>query len=530
MVNKELKWKIEYIEDGIEKREEGKALLGEPLHLSKPLHNAIIKSVEGIIDVNISDDDRFFLNGYQTWTYSKEMDRNGKERGLRGIPSPIVKHYSLPLYGDYTFVPYSGKKGELHGFTYMTIRKRDEFTLLSSLDESYGWTEFFLDTNKGEIRIKKDIDNLKFDGEFHIFDLYTKKGKEDEVFASWFKEMNLKITKKPLAGYSSWYNRYQDISEKTILEDLNGCQKILKKGDLFQIDDGWEMYVGDWFQDRTKFQSDMKRMVDEIHRRGFLAGLWLAPFVAEEKSDIYKNHKDWLLNIKGEKFKCGCNWSGFWALDIDNKEFQEYLKDIFDTVYNKWGFDLVKLDFLYAAAPSSKENETRSERMIRAMDFLRKLSKDKLILGCGVPLGAAFGRVDYCRVSCDVTLDWDDKIWMKIIHSERPSTKRALETSFHRKALNNGGFITDPDVFFLRRDNIHLSKERKMMLSIFDALNKGLFLTSDNPSLYTEVEIEEYKRVRRIWEKGEITGIVRGDKTIIHYRVDDKEESLTLPL
>ena len=117
MVNKELKWKIEYIEDGIEKREEGKALLGEPLHLSKPLHNAIIKSVEGIIDVNISDDDRFFLNGYQTWTYSKEMDRNGKERGLRGIPSPIVKHYSLPLYGDYTFVPYSGKKGELHGFT-----------------------------------------------------------------------------------------------------------------------------------------------------------------------------------------------------------------------------------------------------------------------------------------------------------------------------------------------------------------------------------------------------------------------------
>ena len=68
MVNKELKWKIEYIEDGIEKKEEGKALLGEPLHLSIPLHNATIKSVEGIIDVNISDDDRFFLNGYQTWT------------------------------------------------------------------------------------------------------------------------------------------------------------------------------------------------------------------------------------------------------------------------------------------------------------------------------------------------------------------------------------------------------------------------------------------------------------------------------
>ena len=529
MISKEIQWKIEYIEGGIEKSEEGKAELDHILHISKKFDDATIKSIEGIIKIEIDDSLRFFLNGYQTWTYSKEMNRRGRERGLRGTPSAIINHYSLPLYGDYTFVPYSGKKGEIHGFTYMTVRRGEEFTLLSSLDENFGWTVFYLDTNKGEIRIKKDIQNLKYNGEFHIFDLFCEKGKEDEVFSSWFREMNLKITNKPLAGYSSWYNRYQDISENTILEDLHGCERILKKGDLFQIDDGWEMFVGDWIQDKAKFHCDMKNMVDEIHNRGFLAGLWLAPFVAEEKSELFKHHKDWLLEIKGERYKCGSNWSGFWALDIDNKEFQEYLKKVFDTVYNKWGFDLVKLDFLYAAAPSSKENETRSERMIRAMDFLRDLSKDKLILGCGVPLGAAFGRVDYCRVSCDVTLDWDDKIWMKIIHSERPSTKRALETSFHRRTLNNGGFITDPDVFFLRRDNIHLSKERKQMLSVFDALNKGLFLTSDNPSLYTDVEIEEYKKVRSIWERGEILKIERGKNIVIHYQVDGKEETLTLP-
>lgn len=188
----------------------------------------------------------------------------------------------------------------------------------------------------------------------------------------------------------------------------------------------------------------------------------------------------------------------------------------------------MKLDFLYAAATKAKKNETRSKRMIRGMDCLRSLSKDKLILGCGVPLGAAFGRVDYCRVSCDVTLDWDDKIWMKIIHSERPSTKRALETSYYRRMLNKGAFITDPDVFFLRRDNIHLSKERKMMLATFDALNKGLFLTSDNPSLYGDEEIEEYKKLRHIWKDGKILRVERGEKTIIHYSIDNKEETLTL--
>ncbi|MCI7606022.1 MAG: alpha-galactosidase [Spirochaetales bacterium] len=528
MINKDFRWKVEYIENGKERIEEGRETLSHTLHLSKSFNNAVIKSVEGYLDLDISKDDMFFLNGYQTWTYSKEQDYRGKERGLKGTPKVIVDHYSIPLYGDYSFVEYSGKNGEMHGYTYMTIRNGDNVTLLSSLDECYGWTMFFLDTNKGILKIKKDVENLEYSGEFHLFDLYIKEGNEEEVFASWFSEMNMEIKAKPLAGYSSWYNRYQDISEGSIKDDLKGCQRILEKGDLFQIDDGWEIAVGDWQIDENKFPNGLKTLVDEIHKKGYIAGLWLAPFVCEEKSRIFKEHKDWLLDIDGEKFKCGSNWSGFWALDIDNKEFQEYLSDVFDTVYNKWGFDLVKLDFLYAAAPKAKKNETRSQRMIMGMDYLRSLSKNKLILGCGVPLGAAFGRTEYCRVSCDVTLDWDDKVWMKLIHSERPSTKRALETSYYRRMLNKGAFITDPDVFFLRRDNIHLSKERKMMLATFDALNKGLFLTSDNPSLYGDEEIEEYKKLRHIWKDGKILRVERGEKTIIHYSIDNKEETLTL--
>ena len=45
------------------------------------------------------------------------------------------------------------------------------------------------------------------------------------------------------------------------------------------------------------------------------------------------------------------NWGGFYALDIDNAEFVRYLEQTFSLVLDDWGFDLVKLDFLYAAAP-----------------------------------------------------------------------------------------------------------------------------------------------------------------------------------
>ena len=38
---------------------------------------------------------------------------------------------------------------------------------------------------------------------------------------------------------------------------------------------------------------------------------------------------------------------------------------------NDWGFDLVKLDFLYGAAPFGNIHESRAARMRRAMELLR---------------------------------------------------------------------------------------------------------------------------------------------------------------
>ena len=56
------------------------------------------------------------------------------------------------------------------------------------------------------------------------------------------------LPKKPIeriAGYSSWYNRYQNIDEKCILADLDGCAGVHSAGDDFHIDDGWEPALRD---------------------------------------------------------------------------------------------------------------------------------------------------------------------------------------------------------------------------------------------------------------------------------------------
>ena len=334
---------------------------------------------------------------------------------------------------------------------------------------------------------------------------------------------------KKLAGYSSWYNRYQDITEDTIREDLTGCRSLLCLGDLFQIDDGWEPEVGDWLEtDAQKFPHGLKGIVEEIHAAGFQAGLWLAPFVCEKDSALFRQHPDWLLKVDGAPWCCGCNWSSFYALDLDNPAVLDYLRRVFDRVLNDWGFDLVKLDFLYGAAPFGNARESRAARMYRAMELLRSWCGQKTILGCGVPVMPAFGLVDYCRVSCDVGLDWDDVWYMRLFHRERVSTKQAINNTLFRRQLNGRAYGSDPDVFFLREENCKLTAEQKRTLATVNALLGNVFLTSDMPSHYTDAQRAEYRRLRTLFEHAtQVQVETENDRFYIRYLLDGTPQKLS---
>ena len=461
-----------------------------------PLHGAL-RSVTAAMTVDLSAEEKIFMNGFQTWTYCPEYTRRDRIRSLRHLPRRGVEYYGLERYGDGYFVDYPGKKGVTHGESWCYFRRGERFRLIASLDEEPGYTLFRFDANTGELSIRRDCEGLIADGDFHAFDLFFADGPEDEVFDAWFAAMGVRCrTQEKMAGYSSWYNRYEDISETSIREDLAGCAKVLKKGDLFQIDDGWERNVGDWLEtDPVKFPHGLRPLADEIHARGFKAGLWLAPFVANVRSKVYNEHPDWLYRHDGKPWYCGCNWGGFYSLDLDHPEVRAYLRETFRRVFEDWGFDLVKLDFLYGAAPFGGERESRAGRMIRAMRFLRELCGDKLILGCGVPVMPAFGLVDYCRVSCDVGLDWDGSWLMRQTHRERVSTRQAIANTVFRRQLNGRAWLSDPDVFFLRENNLKLTEEEKQTLGTVNALFGGMLLCSDNMGEYGEKALASYRRI-----------------------------------
>ena len=459
-----------------------------------------LENAKALIPLSVREDEMIFMNGYQTWTYCPEYTVKDKIRGLHGLPKFGVRKFDLDRYGDYHFVDYPNKAGITHGISYCYFRLEERFRLIASLNEEPGYTLFTFDAKAGELAVKRDCAGILVKDGYPVFDLFFAEGSEDEVFDAWFKELGIQPKKAaPLTGYSSWYNRYENITEADMLQDLEGCARVLKPGDLFQIDDGWEPAVGDWLEpDPEKFPHGMKYMVDKIHEKGFKAGLWLAPFAAAKKSAYYMTNREQLCTHEGELWSAGCNWGGFYALDIDDPEAVAYIRETFRCVFDEWGFDLVKLDFLYAAAFFGTEKETRAGRMIRAMKLLREVCGDKLILGCGVPVMPAFGLVDYCRISCDVGLDWNDKGIMKYIHRERVSTKQAIGNAVFRRELNGRAYGSDPDVFFLREENIRLSSDEKKLLAVNCALFSTILLCSDDMSKYSDRQIRAWEQIQKI--------------------------------
>lgn len=439
-------------------------------------------------------DSRFFANGFQSWTDTKEFTKNEMmaDEGLIGRGIFGKSPFGINLVGNYTFVEQPKEYGNFHAFSFAYVRNDKNVDLFGSLNDRTGYTIIYADMNKNTLRFSKDVEGIKITEPYELLDLYFDNGGYDEVFDRYFAKMNVKpLTDKKIKGYTSWYNYYQNISEDIILRDLEAISKKTDKVNTFQIDDGYQTAVGDWLSiNKTKFPNGLKPIVEKIHAKGWQAGLWLAPFGAQKGSKLACEHPDWLVKGKnGKPIMVGANWGGFYAIDIDNADARAYIKNVFDTVLNDWGFDLVKLDFLYATAVVPLHNKTRGQLAYESIDFLRECVGNKQILGCGVQQMPCFGKVEYMRIGADMALSWKHNFFRNLTHREDVSTPNAIHNSVYRRCLNGRAFLCDPDVFLLRRSNIKFTFEQQKVLAKFIKLFGSVLFMSDNVDEYDDEQL-----------------------------------------
>lgn len=463
----------------------------------EPIVDVTVSSISvTLLDLDVVGADALFLNGYNSWTDSVERSPLARTRGLRGVPTAVINQWVLDNSGDYRFVAQSGMPGGQHGVGYGYLRYGDRVVLMGSLDEDSGYTVVRESARGNAMKLEKEppARTIRAGEKREIVSFAVCEGTLTTAFGRYAKLAGISCRPAPaLVGYSSWYRHYGNISANALLHDLEATAALYDGRELgscravFQIDDGYAK-VGDWLApDPVRFPDGMAGFPAACAERGLIPGIWLAPFLVEKESAVATEHPDWLLrNASGELVAAGGNWSGAWALDTRNPSVREHIAHFMGTVTREWGYKLLKLDFLFGACLEPHDGMNRGELMADALDLLREsVAEGTWFDLCGVPLTSAFGRTEFCRIGCDVGLDWDDVPYMRLLHRERVSTKRSLANTIGRSHLDGVVFRNDPDVFFLRSD-VKLTDAQRSRLLHADATLGGVFFTSDDASLWDD--------------------------------------------
>ncbi len=458
---------------------------------------------------NLSDFKTFLHQGYNNWTQTHEVSIDTKMMNV----NPIIK-WLLSPFGEYTIIKYikNFNKNNLRSHMYTYLRDdKNQILLFCSLNEKEAYTVFQLDTKNSTIRIIKDYQNYVSFKKIQFIRLFINYGNFYNVFSQINKLLEIE-KENFVTGYTTWYYHYNNLKFNELIKRIEFFGNNNIPINYFQIDDGYQLRVGDWLNLKEDFRDRMKEIVKRIKKYNIKPGIWIAPFICEKKSFIYQYHQEWLLkNEKDKPVIAGFNplWSGrFYSLNIYHPDFQEYIKQVLKTIVEDWGFELLKLDFLYASCIYPVKRRTRAIQMQDALNLIHEAVRWKKspvkLLGCGIPFSHAFGNINYTRVGSDVEEKWENYL-KNFNFLERVSTFSSLNSTIYRHFFNGKNFINDPDVFYLREKfrsfhtkdllkKIELTEQEKLTLLYVNHIFGGLVFTSDPIEEYDNVTFDLYRK------------------------------------
>jgi len=310
-------------------------------------------------------------------------------------------------------------------------------------------------------RVAPDGDVLRGVSEAGEIDWLVAGGTLNQVFDAYVGELTNRLGRRGrgrMRVWCSWYSYYEDITEAAIRREVDDSVQF--PFDVIQIDDGWQMGIGDW-EPNAKFPSGMAALADAIVSTGHEAGLWLAPLIAGANSRLAKARPELLLkDAGGLPVVSGINWGGpYYSLDPTAEATADFLTELITTV-RSLGFSYLKLDFLYAAAfPGVHATPIPREHAYRhAAEVMRRAAGDDCyLLACGAPVIASTGIFDGMRIGPDVAEFWEDDDLAALGDASGRGARNAIATSSQRLWLK-GAFDADPDVVYLDRSEVDLDE------------------------------------------------------------------------
>ena len=158
-----------------------------------------------------------------------------------------------------------------------------------------------------------------------------------EEFATlWGARMQARLWDHIPSGWCSWYYYFEKITDADVQENLRLIRERRAELPLeyVQIDDGFQRALGDWLEPSPSFPNGPEALARDIRAAGCKPGLWLAPFMVEERSHLYAAHPDWMVRTPAGETAWTTEWRGsrVAVLDCTRPEAQAWLRSLFATL------------------------------------------------------------------------------------------------------------------------------------------------------------------------------------------------------
>ena len=252
--------------------------------------------------------------------------------------------------------------------------------------------------------------------------------------------------------FCTWYYYGLTVSYDDVKTNLEIMREKRLPFDVFQIDEGWEITLGEW-EANEKFPYPMKDVAEEILAAGYRPGIWTSPFVASETATVWKEHPEWKLRDKdGNPCIFPMNDTVYHVFDITNPDTYEYFTELYRKLTFDWGYTYHKLDFtraavIYEDADFFDKSVTLAECFYKAVSAIREgMGEESYFLMCGGLYDPIVGLVDAQRTGSDVL-----SMWSSNINKGGKTAPYTIKQSVMRYYMNHW-WDNDPDALMIRRN------------------------------------------------------------------------------
>ncbi|MEO8464639.1 MAG: glycoside hydrolase family 36 protein [Gammaproteobacteria bacterium] len=311
-------------------------------------------------------------------------------------------------------------------------------------------------------------------------------------------------TRSIVNGWCSWFYTLAQVSEDEVLKNTEFAARHLREFGLeyIQIDDGYQRSLGDW-EGNERFPHGMQWLAERIKAHGFKPGLWIAPYVVSERSDLFRLHPEWLVRRRDGSLQRIGNWENehspealreatkHYCLDITHPEAAEWLRNLFERIARRWGYEMIKIDFVawsILAAESYRDPTLSSAEVYRhGLTIMRAAVGEKChILECG-PGNTTVGLIDSMRIEADINYGYADAAWKQYFQDSACSTAATAK----RYYLHRRTWVNDADHVCL--DLLTTQQAEAAATSI--ALSGGNMISGDRLVDLDPAKLEILKRV-----------------------------------